>query len=426
MDLLRRGSRGPQVEMLQLALNRAGYQTGVPDGIFGANTENAVIRFQRANGLSPDGIVGPQTWKKLRPYLTGYFTYRIQPGDTFYRLAKRYGITTQAILTANPEADPLRLQAGQQIVIPLAFDIVPETIRFSFELAELCIEGIQARYPFVGTGRIGRSVLGRPLYELRIGNGPSHVMYNASHHANEWITSPVIMKYAEQLAKQYAFGGTLSGTPAAQVYAHATIHLIPMVNPDGVDLVTGAIAPGTAAYAAAAALAANYPDIAFPNGWKANISGVDLNLNYPAGWEQARDIKFAQGFTMPGPRDYVGPFALSEPESRAMADYTSANQFLLTLSYHTQGEVIYWKYLDYQPPNSYEIGARLSEASGYTLELTPSASGYAGYKDWFIETYNRPGYTIEAGYGVNPLPLSQFARIYADNEPLMTVAALQV
>ena len=49
------------------------------------------------------------------------------------------------------------------------------------------------------------------------------------------------------------------------------------------------------------------------------------------------------------------------------------------------------------------------------MEQTPAESGYAGYKDWFIQTYNRPGYTIEVGRGVNPLPLSQFPQIYRDN-----------
>ena len=49
------------------------------------------------------------------------------------------------------------------------------------------------------------------------------------------------------------------------------------------------------------------------------------------------------------------------------------------------------------------------------MEETPSASAYAGYKDWFIQEYNRPGYTIEAGEGENPLPMEQFDKIYADN-----------
>ena len=57
----------------------------------------------------------------------------------------------------------------------------------------------------------------------------------------------------------------------------------------------------------------------------------------------------------------------------------------------------------------------MSQESGYTLELTPEFAAYAGYKDWFIQTYNRPGYTIEVGKGVNPLPLSQFDEIYKDN-----------
>ncbi|MBO5857325.1 MAG: gamma-D-glutamyl-meso-diaminopimelate peptidase, partial [Clostridia bacterium] len=55
------------------------------------------------------------------------------------------------------------------------------------------------------------------------------------------------------------------------------------------------------------------------------------------------------------------------------------------------------------------------EVSGYAVEETPYASGFAGYKDWFIETYNRPGYTIEIGIGMSPLPLSQFPGIYKDN-----------
>ena len=67
-----------------------------------------------------------------------------------------------------------------------------------------------------------------------------------------------------------------------------TIYLVPMVNPDGVDLVTGAIKPGEGQYETARTLADNYPRIPFPDGSKANLLGVDLNLQYPAGWLQAR------------------------------------------------------------------------------------------------------------------------------------------
>lgn len=95
MDNLKYGSRGTDVELLQLALTRSGYYNspyGI-DGIFGADTQNAVRRFQAAFGLAADGIVGRDTKKALLPFLIGGFTTKIRSGDTFYRLAKHYGTT---------------------------------------------------------------------------------------------------------------------------------------------------------------------------------------------------------------------------------------------------------------------------------------------------------------------------------------------
>jgi g-D-glutamyl-meso-diaminopimelate peptidase len=94
------------------------------------------------------------------------------------------------------------------------------------------------------------------------------------------------------------------------------------------------------------------------------------------------------------------------------------------LAYHTQGEVIYWQFLDYTPPESFPIAQRFSAASGYALEDTPYESAFAGYKDWFILNYRRPGFTIEAGSGINPLPISQFDRIYNDNEGILVLGAI--
>ena len=96
-----------------------------------------------------------------------------------------------------------------------------------------------------------------------------------------------------------------------------------------------------------------------------------------------------------------------------MYDYTLALDPSLTLSYHSQGRVIYWRFLDYEPANSRAIAELFASVSGYAVEETPYASGFAGYKDWFIQDYDRPGYTIEVGEGVNPLPLGDFPRYTA-------------
>jgi g-D-glutamyl-meso-diaminopimelate peptidase len=159
--------------------------------------------------------------------------------------------------------------------------------------------------------------------------------------------------------------------------------------------------------------------------WKLiRITGVDLNFQFPAGWINARRIKYEQGFTKPAPRDFVGYGPLTEPEALAIYNFTLAHNFRLILTYHTQGKVIFWQFQDYNPDGSYYIGTQFANVSGYSLESTPYNSSFAGYKDWFIEHYNRPGYTIEAGLGTNPLPISQFDEIYSDNLGIFVLGAL--
>lgn len=151
---------------------------------------------------------------------------------------------------------------------------------------------------------------------------------------------------------------------------------------------------------------------------------MDLNLQFPANWEKAKEVKFSQGFNKPGPRDFVGTAPLVEPEAIAMYRFTLAHNFRLILAYHTQGRIIYWRYLDYLPPASYYIGEQFAYSSGYTLENTPYSSSFAGYKDWFIQNYYLPGYTVECGLGTNPLPISQFDTIYAENEGILVLGAV--
>ena len=293
--------------------------------------------------------------------------------------------------------------------------------------AALCSETIDAlvrAYPFCRSEVLTETAFGHPVKTLVIGDGARQVLFTAAHHANEWITAPVLLKFVEELAAGMRSGGKLWGVDARTIGRLVTIHTVPMVDPDGVDLVTGAIEPGTLQFAAAESLAAAYPGIPFPDGWKANLLGVDLNLQYPAGWLNAREIKFAAGYTRPGPRDYVGRAPLTQRESRALAEYTREIDPRLVLAYHTQGKAIYWQFRDCQVPGAQALAREFARVSGYRMEDTPYESSFAGYKDWFIQAFRRPGFTIEAGTGTNPLPLSQFDTIYRDNLGILTTAAL--
>lgn len=379
------GDRGTLVYYLQVALNRAG-NTLALDGIFGNATCAALQRFM---GQTRECAADGAAWERLIPYLKGY---EIRNGEQQVRYEQ---------------------------------NVVSTAVPYSSLLVDFVIEGLTTRYPFLETGSIGRSVMGKRIPYLRMGNGATEVFYNASFHANESITTPVLLKFIEEYARAYVRGEDFHGVPSSKLFADYQLYLVPLVNPDGVDLVNGLLTNGVY-YRRARQIAADYPAIPFPAGWKANIEGTDLNLQFPAGWENAKEIKYAQGYVGPAPRDFVGSAPLAAPESEAVYRFTLEHDFSLILAYHTQGEVIYWKYLDYEPDRSYEIAQYFGEVSGYTVEVTPQESGYAGYKDWFIQQYNRPGYTIEVGLGENPLPMSQFDQIYKDNIGILLGGMTQI
>ena len=302
--------------------------------------------------------------------------------------------------------------------------IVKTDVPMTYELCESTALELVQTYPFLKTEIVAESAFGRNLRCLILGEGPRRVMYSAAHHANEWITATVLLKFAEEFARALAQDGEIFGARAAELARRATIYLIPMVDPDGVDLVTGALQPGDGQYEVARRMAQYYPVIPFPEGWKANLLGVDLNLQYPAKWLLAREIKFSQGFVRPGPRDYVGRAPLDQRESRAMAGYTEYIDPAVVLAYHSQGKEIYWSFDGIEVPGARELGETFARLSGYTLTEPEETSSYAGYKDWFIKAFRRPGFTIEVGAGTNPLPLSQFDEIYRDNLGILVTAAL--
>ena len=302
--------------------------------------------------------------------------------------------------------------------------IVPTNVNYSSFILRQNLNSLVRKFPFINLQVVGNSVLGTPLYVVRLGVGKKKVFYSASFHANEWITSVLLMRFIEDYCNSYINNSSLYGYSIRNLFNTVSIYLMPMVNPDGVDLVTGEIDPNSPVYKSFLSIADSFPQIPFPNGYKANFNGVDLNLQFPAGWENAKEIKYSQGFNRPAPRDFVGFGPLTEPEALAIYNFTLSHDFRLVLAYHTQGKEIYWQFQNYNPPRSYEIGQKLANSSGYALSTTPYNSSFAGYKDWFIQNYNLPGYTIEAGLGENPLPISQFDEIYQNNIGILVLSSI--
>ena len=119
----------------------------------------------------------------------------------------------------------------------------------------------------------------------------------------------------------------------------------------------------------------------------------------------------------------MGRAPLRQTESQALLDYAERIAPAIVLAWHSQGEVIYWQYGGIDVPGARELAERFAELSGYSLEDTPYNSSFAGYKDWFIQAYRRPGFTIEVGTGENPLPIEQFDAIYRASLPILLTGA---
>lgn len=234
MKSLNLGSAGPIVEFLQNLLQKLGFYSGRIDGIFGNATRNSVITLQRNFGLSPDGIVGPLTWNALMPYINGGLNF-----------------------------------------------IIPTNISYSSAILQINLTTLKNLYPFIEISSAGSSILGKNIPVIKIGTGPKQVFYSASIHANEWITSPLLMKFLADYCYTYTNNLTIYGYNARELYNSTTLYIMPMVNPDGVDLVTGEIPRNSPSFLFTRNISNNYPDIPFPSGWKANIRGVDLKNFQP-------------------------------------------------------------------------------------------------------------------------------------------------
>lgn len=91
-------------------------------------------------------------------------------------------------------------------------------------------------YPFLNVQTVGNSVLGKPIYVIKLGRGPRKVFYSGSIHANEWITTPILMKFIEDYCISYVRRTNLYGYSVQNLFHSTSIYIMPMVNPDGVGL----------------------------------------------------------------------------------------------------------------------------------------------------------------------------------------------
>lgn len=250
---------------------------------------------------------------------------------------------------------------------------------------------------------IGKSAEGREIPALCIGNPDGAVVFVGATHGLEWLTTLVLMRFCERVLHGLATGSCVSEVNVSKILSSRSLTIIPCLNPDGVEI---AVAQGKNA------------------DWQANANGVDLNHNFDAGWRVLKGMEIEAGITSPGPTRYGGLHPHSEPETAAVASFCVACRPRTLYSFHSQGEEIYYSYGERTPPRSRWMARCLAAASGYTVSKPEGLASHGGLKDWFIEKFGRPGFTIEIGRGKNPLGIEQFDRIYNKIEEMLVIATM--
>ena len=263
----------------------------------------------------------------------------------------------------------------------------------------------------------GKSLLGRKISVLTLGEARGGALFAGATHGSEWLTALVLLRFFEELCSSFEHGGCLYGVDVRRAVLKRGVAVIPVLNPDGVEInLRGAAAAPSRAERLRRLSGGDFAH------WNANAAGVDINHNFGAGWDALQELERAAGIYGPAPRQYGGPRPFSEPETRAACGVCSTLDISRLYSLHSQGEEIYWYYGARTPILSRDIAGELALASGYTVSSPSGMASHGGFKDWFIESFGRPGFTIEIGRGENPLPLADLDEIYAKLAPALAKA----
>lgn len=308
--------------------------------------------------------------------------------------------------------------SGRKYVDGAVGRIVQVASPYSYTEMQKDIGELLTKYPQLQGDIIGQTKEGRYIYSLHLGKGKRSIQLNGAHHGREWITSLLLMQMAENYAEAYYSDKKYSGYNVKSLLDKVSITIIPMVNPDGVQIAQ--FGPTSKQKGFFAKIWGRQP---LPwNRWKANGAGVDPNCNYNALW------KYKNTKLKPYAWGYKGKKPETAEEVVGMVKDTRQKEYAMVISYHTAGRIIYWNYFQKGTnlKRDYSLAKEIGKITGYTLvKPTTKKSIYAGYKDWFIQTFKKPGFTIEVGKANNgnSVPVKEYPTIFNKNHVMGLWAA---
>lgn len=275
------------------------------------------------------------------------------------------------------------------------------------------------RYPFLEKQVIGTSCAGRDIFALKLGRSAEYVLLAGAFHGSEHITCTLLLKFLENLCHALDTCSSIAGLNAPRAMFGRGVIIVPLVNPDGCEIsIHGAAGCGHMAQKISKLCRSDYLH------WNANLRGVDINHNFDADWQELRALEQKSGIFGPAPTRFGGFSPHSEPETKALVNLCNKYRIRHVAAFHSQGEVIYWNYKGKAPRRSEKMAQIMATSSGYALDVPAGLAVGGGFKDWFIQKYDRPGFTIEVGLGENPLDTRVLPELYKNIEEMLMLCTI--
>lgn len=269
------------------------------------------------------------------------------------------------------------------------------------------ISALRGRYGFLEAMPIGQSVQKREITGIILGAGRDRILYTAGFGGWDWLSTFLLLRFCEDLCIELEKGGSIVDISITEALSGRSLVFIPQVNPDGADIaVHGSGAAGEYARLIRESDGNN------PGVWQANARGVDISLNFNAGWEEANQN---QGLSV---GRWGGELPESEPETSAIVGLCNRAKFRHVLSFHSRGDSIYWKYNECTPSGARVMAQVMAAAAQYTV--LDDSSSHGRFNSWFIEQTGRPGFNIQ----LEQKSLGEYEEYYMRVQEMLLLAAL--
>ncbi len=262
---------------------------------------------------------------------------------------------------------------------------------------------------------IGKSIMDKDILCVKIGNGGKKMFLSGAYHGLEYLTAAFLVKFISRYTAAFLANNKFFGYDIKKLYNSVTLYIVPMVNPDGVDIAVNGLDITNEYHRRLISMVGIH---SFNQVWQANAKGVDINHNFDANWHMAAD--------RPSPSKYGGEYPVSEPETKAVVDFVRKEKFDIMLAFHSQGREIYYDFDGMTGERSLEMAQKMAQESGYAVCVPEGSAAFGGCKDWFIKEFGKEGFTVEIGCGKNPLPMSMLDNVFEENTRTILCAMSEI